>query len=37
MNQTDLYASEPVEEREDDMSSFVVGFAAQMRKQAVSS
>ena len=32
----DLISSERVEESEDDMSSLVVGFATQMRKQAAS-
>ena len=32
----DSISSEPTEEREDDMSSLAVGFAAQMRKRAAS-
>ena len=36
MDWVDLNASDQAEEREDDMSSLVVGFAARMRKWAAS-
>ena len=36
MDWVDPNASDPVEEREDDMSSLVTGFSARMRKRAAS-
>ena len=37
MNWVDLISSEPVEEREDDLSSLAVGFTVRMCKRATSS
>ena len=36
MDRVDPIASDPTEEREDDMSSLVAGFSARMRKRAAS-
>ena len=36
MDWVDPIVSEPAEEREDNMSNLTVGFAAQMRKRAMS-